>query len=430
MTPFYADSLATLYQGDVLDVLRQLPSGSVQCIVTSPPYFGLRDYGLPRSVWGGDPECAHEWNSLSYQRRSNDGGKEGTKQGTNLGANGRDVPIEHALCCHCNAWLGCLGLEPSPELFIEHCVVLFREVRRVLRDDGTLWLNIGDSYNGSGGAGGDYGAGGLKEGQPRYPGRHLGGDLKPKDLIGIPWMLAFALRADGWYLRSDIIWHKPNAMPESVTDRPAKAHEYVFLLTKSARYFYDADAVREPNVRLWDVANNGSVGKNGYKDHTPITGGPPGTPEPNPAGRNKRTVWTIATAPYAAAHFATYPPALVEPCILAGTSQRGACPHCGTAWRRTSGIRPHGAVNIVTHGWEQSCACPAAEPVPCAVLEPFAGSGTTLMVAKRLVRRSIGIDLSADYLALAVERIKSAEPGIQLDMMSTWELTPTGAGDG
>jgi DNA modification methylase len=390
MTPFYADSLATLYQGDVLDVLRQMPSNSVQMCVTSPPYYSLRDYQVP----------------------------------------------------------GQIGLEATPELFIEKLVMVFREVRRVLRDDGTLWLNIGDSYNGSGGAGGDYGEGGLKEGQPRYPGRHLGGDLKPKDLIGIPWMLAFALRADGWYLRSDIIWHKPNPMPESVTDRPAKSHEYVFLLTKSARYYYDADAVREPQTEPW--RSTGKLEQRGAKDvDAGINGGFGLDGERprlyNPAGRNKRTVWTIATAPYPNAHFATYPPALVEPCILAGTSQRGACPHCGAPWRRlvdkrylspiiTTGTeegrydkgrnrnvtRMGDGVDVTTTGWQQECACPAAEPVPCTVLEPFAGSGTTLMVAKRLVRRSVGIDLSADYLALAVERIKSAEPGIQLDMMSAW----------
>ncbi len=442
LTPYYTDSLATLYQGDVLDVLRQLPSGSVQCVVTSPPYYSLRDYGT--GTWdGGDPDCDH-----LHPKGANPERQLATSTlGHDSKTQGHQQQRYGATCGRCGATRidQQIGLEATPEAFIAKLVAVFREVRRVLRDDGTLWCNIGDSYNGSGGAGGDYGEGGLKEGQPRYPGRRLGGDLKPKDLIGIPWMLAFALRADGWYLRSDIIWHKPNPMPESVTDRPAKAHEYVFLLTKSARYYYDADAVREPHAGPLHAPGNkfrpemvaGPMDRGGRsqweRDMSETWG--------NPAGRNKRTVWTIATAPYPNAHFATYPPALVEPCILAGTSERGACPHCGAPWRRVvsrelvpSGKSAkrgtardvndhrdkwgdeHGSYAVTTTGWEQSCACPAAEPVPCVVLEPFAGSGTTLMVAKRLVRRSIGIDLNPEYLDLAVKRIRSAEPGVQMDM--------------
>jgi DNA modification methylase len=252
-------------------------------------------------------------------------------------------------------------------------VDVFREVRRVLRDDGTLWLNLGDSYAGGGGY------------SPNSP-SNLAGSLssvaavsrvagatknapfcKPKDLVGIPWMLAFALRADGWYLRSDIIWAKPNPMPESVTDRPTKAHEMLFLLSKSPRYYYNADAIREGVSEASVVA-----GANG-KGESLVLGQDLGLEyadrwdamtkeEQADAGRNKRSVWTIATAPYAEAHFATFPPALVEPCILAG------CPEGGI------------------------------------VLDPFIGSGTTALVARRLGRKAIGIDLNAGYLDMAVRR--------------------------
>ncbi|MBY6273924.1 MAG: hypothetical protein CW346_17265, partial [Bacillaceae bacterium] len=225
-------------------------------MVTSPPYFGLRNYGVD----------------------------------------------------------GQIGLESTVEEYVQTMVEVFREVRRVLRKDGTLWLNLGDSYNGSGGAGGDYAEGGLKEGQPKYPGRRLDG-LKPKDLIGVPWRVAFALQADGWYLRSDIIWSKPNPMPESVTDRPTKAHEYVFLLAKSERYFYDADAIREPHTVDWIGRNIKSA--KGNKDRND---GGKACETGNPAGRNKRSVWEISTKPFPEAHFATFPPELPEICILAGTS--------------------------------------------------------------------------------------------------------------
>lgn len=221
---------ATILVGDVRKRLSDIPDESVQCCVTSPPYWGLRDYG-------------------------------------------RD---------------GQLGLEQTPEDYVEQMVETFAEVRRTLKDDGVLWLNLGDSYNGSGGAGGDYSPGGMKEGQPKYPGRKVS-SLKPKDLVGIPWRVAFALQADGWWLRQDIIWHKPNPMPESVRDRCTKAHEYLFMFTKSAQYFFDHEASRE----------QGSSGM-----------------------RNRRSVWKIATRPFKDAHFAVMPEALCEPPILA-TSKPG-----------------------------------------------------------------------------------------------------------
>lgn len=490
MTPYYDDGWASLYVGDALETLREIPDGAAQMCVTSPPYWGLRDYGVE----------------------------------------------------------GQLGLEATPEEYVERMVAVFREVRRVLRDDGTLWLNIGDSYAASGPAGGA-GKQYTNVGSVDVPVRKPMGGCKPKDLVGIPWMLAFALRADGWYLRSDIIWAKPNPMPESVTDRPTKAHEMLFLLSKSPRYYYNADAIREgvseasvvagangkgeslvlgqdlgleyagaafsavcvrlaatvldlaqrqnqlglfaldaevrqqgtdggaslavvhvPVVRraaaeaarfadgdisakqflsemdrlcvalpdgddlkkTWRLAalhvghidsdgdgsvaidNAGEVGKfkfihnqqstilgSGSSARRGLTGdaySPPGQSPPGQSphgnartdkqrghsrrhagfndrwdgmtkeeqssmGRNKRTVWTIATEPYPEAHFATFPTALVTPCVLAG------CPEGGT------------------------------------VLEPFAGSGTTLQVAKELGRKSIGIELNADYAKLATQRL-------------------------
>jgi DNA modification methylase len=350
--------------------------------------------------------------------------------------------FEHGFCLRCGAWYGELGLEPRPELYIEHMVEIFREVRRVLHPSGTVWVNMGDSYNGSGGAGGDYNKGGLKEGQPRYPGRNVG-TLKPKDLVGIPWMLAFALRADGWWLRSDIIWSKPNPMPESVTDRPTKAHEYLFLLSKNKTYYYDADAVREANLpqtyeryrhkeslglpKVW-VEDDGKG--------IPISGGKNKNFNLNPAGRNRRTVWTIATQAYPGSHFATYPVALVEPCIKAGSSEHGVCPRCRNPWRRvvekspsphdgtTKSLYEKGSASqrialarqaarerggeyvstSTTLGWQPTCDHDL-EPVPALVLDPFIGSGTSCMVARKLGRNSVGLDLSYPYLQLAKDRL-------------------------
>lgn len=299
-----------LYQGDCLEVMRGMPDEYVHTCVTSPPYFGLRDYGVD----------------------------------------------------------GQIGLESRPEEYVERLVEVFREVRRLLRDDGTLWLNIGDSYNGSGGAGGDYSPGGLKDGQPRYPGRRIA-NLKPKDLIGIPWMLAFALRDDGWYLRSDIIWAKNNCMPESVTDRPTKAHEYIFLLSKSRQYYYDADAIREPYTEeragkvVGRAVHDSSIARGGDLSNI---GGYPKTHD----GRNKRSVWAVNTVPYGGAHFAVFPVALIEPCILAGA------------------------------------------PVDGVVLDPFVGSGTTAVACMRLKRKCVGIELNPEYLELARKRIAETQPAL------------------
>jgi DNA modification methylase len=311
-----------IIQGDCIEGLRTLPDASVHCCVTSPPYWGLRDYG-------------HD---------------------------------------------GQIGLEATPEAYVDRMVEVFREVRRVLRDDGTCWVNLGDSYSGGKtgrddadrtirlrGNAGDT----IRQGDVyACKNRTVPDGLKPKDLVGIPWRVAFALQADGWWLRQDIIWHKPNPMPESVRDRCTKAHEYVFLLTKSERYFYDAEVLREPYAdgvgkdRL--ACPKASVGRGGneanrlrsefYKN----------------GGRNRRSVWTVTTKPYSGAHFATMPPDLVEPCILAG------CPEGGT------------------------------------VLDPFAGSGTTLAVAAELGRSGIGCELNPEYIELAEQRIAKSKAKIPL----------------
>jgi len=347
---------------------RQIPlaDGSVHCVITSPPYYGLRDYGTAK--WeGGDPNCNH-----NPQRP--DGGDRSDRT-LPLGRGG----VYRDICAKCGAVRidQQIGLEQTPAEYVNDIVQVFREVWRILRDDGTVWLNLGDSYNGSGGAGGDYIEGGLKEGQPKYPGRHIN-NLKLKDLIGIPWMVAFALRDDGWYLRQDIIWHKPNPMPESVKDRTTKAHEYIFLLSKSPKYYYDYEAIAEPSAESTVVRYgyrsadkndpNVKINKFNYsmsseaqaaafeKANTIIAQG-------KIPMRNKRSVWTVTTKAYKGAHFATYPPELIEPMILAG------CPEGGI------------------------------------VFDPFAGSGTTVAVANSLGRRGIGIDLNYNYLQLAQERV-------------------------
>lgn len=391
---------ATLWYGrDARETLRNLPDKSVQTICTSPPYWGLRDYGVEPTVWGGDPACRHEWDGSA--------------------------------CRKCGAWLGALGLEPDFRDYIAHLVEVLEEARRVLRDDGTFWLNLGDSY--ASGKGHCFNPGGgansfgnkIKEAGARVQNRPNKSDLdrmrlKEKDLIGIPWRAAFALQERGWWLRSDIVWKKSNGLPESVTDRPTKAHEYIFLLTKSSSYFYDTEAVRE----------------------RPADGTP---------GRNRRSVWSVPTQPFDGAHFATWPPDLVRLMIKAGTSEKGRCPVCGAPWRRIVGKEgapgfcyagkkvgdrgaqvpshdtkkrlPETMQNRITTGWEPSCGCPAAPPVRCAVMDIFSGSGTTGMVSFQENRDFIGIDLNPKYLELAKARIvderSPSDPSDQDDCVLT-----------
>ena len=424
-----------LLQGDCLQQLATLPAASVQCCVTSPPYWGLRDYGTP----------------------------------------------------------GQLGLEATPDEYVANMVAVFREVRRVLRDDGTLWLNLGDSYasqpagNSPDRPSGFSQMAGRREGGavdlPKKDIRASG--LKPKDLVGIPWRVAFALQADGWYLRQDIIWHKPNPMPESVTDRCTKSHEYIFLLTKSARYYYDNEAVKEPQIcsdpRLiksgivrsreygYSTKENELRTGNRKYDDVPINYAGNGTNVKGHKGnsmntldgkRNKRSVWTVSTKPFKGAHFATFPPDLIEPCVLAGTSEKGCCEKCGKPWERvtikdieqpdgygnmgandgkwqgenkqSSGHRIQKNMNALraagrnhdnpfptktTTGWRSTCEC-GGEPVQCVVLDLFNGAGTTGVVAVQHGRRYIGIELNPDYLEMSRKRIQLARDSLTVPMFA------------
>lgn len=307
---------STILIGDCLEVLRGLPDGMAQTCVTSPPYYGLRDYGH----------------------------------------------------------VGQIGLEATPDAYVARLVDVFREVRRVLRDDGTLWLNLGDSYARAGGTDRQISSTGkvgntLKTLEMLPCRKQAPPDgLKDKDLLGIPWMVAFALRADGWWLRQDIIWHKPNPMPESVTDRCTKAHEYVFLLTKSARYFYDATAIAEEADYPGDDRHNRGDTRKSVDPLCADGGSRARTSNPIGLTRNARNVWTIATQPYSGAHFATMPPALAERCIKAGSKPGDM------------------------------------------VLDPFGGAGTTGLVADRLGRSATLIELNAEYARLARERITADAP--------------------
>ena len=429
-----------ILQGDAIYVMMALPSESVQCVVTSPPYWGLRDYGLPPTVWGGGDDCWHVWGDEQKPAGYRSNENRNTEGLASEAIQRRDQWQGSNFCHLCGAWRGQLGLEPTPELYVEHLVDVFREVKRVLREDGVLWLNLGDSYASNGGpepAQTKWQVDGASNGQNGGRSRKAG-CLKPKDLVGIPWRVAFALQADGWWLRSDIIWHKPNPMPESVTDRCTKAHEYVFMLSKSARYFYDAEAVREGSETVYRARekNNGeSAVDTKTRGHSGCCGAETGT-------RNRRDVWTIATQPYSGAHFAVMPPELAEVCIKAGSSEVGACPTCGSPWERVverqegepksyrrsrfdrgksaghhenrmqEGERGH----TVCTGWRPTCDCDA-EPIPCVVLDPFGGAGTTGLVADRLGRDAILIELNAEYCELAERRIKD-DAGMWAEVVS------------
>jgi len=422
---------------DVLEGLKQLPDNSVQCCITSPPYWGLRDYGTAK--WeGGSTDCDHL--EKKQLKQGNCGGlsNQPLKRGEQPYTESSNIQFKD-VCAKCGAKRidAQIGLESTPEAYVAKMVEVFREVRRVLRDDGTLWLNLGDTYHGGGG--GNYGSGlsvACEHGQHLTNVRNrleLPG-LKPKDLVGIPWRVAFALQADGWYLRQDIIWHKPNPMPESVTDRCTKSHEYIFLLAKSQRYYYDADAIKEQkaesSIARYAYARFGLNNKARDRDEAQyaVAGGDYSGTEKETATRNKRSVWTIATKSFSEAHFATFPEALVEPMIKAGTSERGNCPDCGMPWERqlertaknpcsredrqiaTGGAITGGVgknfpeLSIKTIGWQPSCTC-GKQPTPAIVLDPFFGAGTTGLVAQNLGREYIGIELNPEYVKIADERI-------------------------
>jgi DNA modification methylase len=685
MKPYWDNGVVRLYQGDA----RALPleDESVHCVVTSPPYWGLRDYGIEPSVWGGI-DHAHEWGEEQVSTATL-GATLGGPSSTLTNWAGSHEPakvyaekaqttnVSQGSFCPCGAWLGTLGLEPTPELYVQHIVEVMREVRRVMRSDATCWLNLGDSYAGSWGAQSrpnDNDVGSNPEGGSMLSARqieahpkgqtHTGSlkntpGLKPKDLVGVPWRVALALQADGWWLRSDIIWNKPNPMPESVqgshftrhrvtieeyeklsslrrerssgqdrtgdmpdvsageipdrqealskepeggsdntgtrrargrageapsalssgvgatsensperdgtsreqeagrravspiteeqgqetqglrqaksgdsagppsnrrglagdsggtqeplpllqetensddrprhpfeqggearegesrpsvqgvqlgeeqqdnqalvdcpgcskckdgyifrlsAGRPTTAHEHVFLLTKAATYFYDSDAIREPHAEPWrgtgrlESTTPHSHRKDG--DERGLNRQPvfvPARREYNPAGRNKRSVWEIATEPYPDAHFATFPEALVRPCILAGTSERGVCPECGAPWERVverdsveqTGVTPKqqgyrdqglasgkstigrtkawepGEGSTTTTGWAPGCTCGREDTIPATCLDVFAGACTTALVAQKLGRRAVGVDLKPEYLAMGIKRLEA-----------------------
>jgi site-specific DNA-methyltransferase (adenine-specific) len=449
-------------KGNARDLLREIADESVNCIITSPPYWGLRAYGTEPQVWANGRELCvdkqHEWVKTQprRQRSESDCGS-----GNNKGNRGAAYnAVSGNQCARCNAWRGELGLEPTVSLYIAHLIEIFQEVKRVLRSDGTCWVNLGDSYASFKGASGSRGAehqakrqargeslnsaaqtlGGANQTRPTDNRAGLRDDgLKPKDLIGVPWRFAFAMQDHGWILRQDIIWHKPNPMPESVRDRCTKAHEYIFLFSKSQRYYFDSDAILEPanydgrkDTRMkgakkypngfvppdatantlhisgherWsrkltqqnlsrqstaggrdrdtgeylgrkmygtDFAGDGSALK-GHTGSCDADGNPlnrigvDGIP-----ARNKRSVWTVATKPYSGAHFATFPPKLIEPMVLAG------CPKGGT------------------------------------ILDPFSGAGTTGLVALQHKRNYIGLELNPEYIEIARERIDKVQTQMDL----------------
>jgi len=510
--------------GHVIDVLRSLPEKSVQCVATSPPYYGLRVYkGAEPVIWGASHDCQHEWGE-TYKIHNGGHGK--SDLDFNIGRDRSGVNTARdfeggQFCVKCNAWRGSLGLEPTPELYVQNIVEIFRDVRRVLRDDGTVWLNLGDSYAGSGKGGNN----------PEYQKRHtqfgqtvrketLGPNLgvpdglKNLDLIGIPWSVALALRADGWFLRMDNIWGKLATMPESqdgwkwvkcmrkkkggergkeewrngaMPERPqqdhdgkdfhqsaeyepcpgcpkcspnggyilrrgswraTRSHEYIFMLTKTDRYFSDSDAVREE-------AKAESYARYKYKfggeknitlkatDNPRAVVGMKGS-----AGRNLRSVLKFKMTPFKGSHYATFPLGIPTLAIKASTSEGGACPTCGAPYARVLNIvRPNwkdeglttehevGQRKIAmelygeagnqktrsiadifgratksgreTLGWKATCKCDVnGPPVAQTVLDPFVGAGTTLIAAMELGRNAIGIDISADYKKLAERRIE------------------------
>lgn len=348
--------------GECVEGMQGIGDQSVHCVVTSPPYWAMRNYGVDEQI----------------------------------------------------------GMEKTPEEYIDKLSRVFREVHRVLRNDGTLWLNLGDK-------------------------------IRDKNLLCIPWRVAMALQREGWYLRQDIIWSKPNPLPESVTDRCTKSHEFIFLLTKSPKYYFDHEAIREPAVTgKWDampkIGGTKHVGSGSNPSRTYSGNRPPGSGK-----RNKRSVWTVTPKPYRGAHFAVFPHDLIEPCILAGTSEKGCCPNCGSPLKRvvekekltrerpndrttrhTQGNGVNSCGNTVagvasrTVGWELTCRCTEhakdddgvtmcdLSPVPCTVLDPFVGSGTTIIVALQHGRNAIGCELNPEYANMAEERIaKELRPAPQ-----------------
>lgn len=447
--PYYEEPNARQYCGDALQVLRQLRAQCAQCCVTSPPYWGPRKYSGEQEIVWGDGHCEHEWGieTISAETWNRDGHVDfGDKQPKRSARPNRWQTVEHkrGFCSLCGAWKGAFGLEPTPEMYVEHTIEFLRAIRRVLRKDGVVFWNIGDSYASQAGGYSDKGSRGRNDcisvktraavlsgkRRQRPPG------LKPKDLCQIPERVGIAACDDGWWVRSKIIWSKNNPMPESVKDRPTDSHEYILMLTKAKSYYWDIDAVREPQTggahsRGTEACNKPyQEARGSYHDfYSPVV--------ELPGGRNMRTVWTMNTEPYPDAHFAVFPTELPRRCILAATSEKGNCSNCGKPWVRITeprftdhtgntesaydkgttanrlallrqAAREQGgeySSETKTVGWKPQCKC-NAEIEPPVVLDPFSGVGTTGVVAKQLGRRAILIDTSEDYCRMAQRRIE------------------------
>jgi len=493
----FENALTTLHRGDALDVLRDLPDASFHCVVTSPPYYGLRSYGIPPRVWGGRDGCRHKWGEpmrhglRGLRGQSGAGGNKQARVADAGRAGGSGGGGQY--CALCGGWLGCLGNEPQPWQYTQHLVELFREVRRVLRPDGVCWLNLGDCHSSET----------LDAESPGYrrpPQSPMAPpQIKPRDLVGVPWAAALALRADGWALRSASPWIKPNAQPEPVRDRPTTGHEYLFQLTPGVDVEYWTHPrkrgvrgrVSPPREWEWVHRNTGAVSQHPpvankdlakrlwfrrslwsarYVHYDPdavrkaAAGSKDGT---DYDARNRRTsdamaeavaywgdtiaaieagdalallpdgspgAFTVNVGSCAAAHFAVFPYDLVVPCILSSTSHRGACPTCLAPYSRVveidrsfrgdwmagkrdtqeqtgrvavSGVGTSGKYSRTTTGHLPTCACEWAPPVPCRVLDPFAGTGTVPAVAQNLGRHGVGIEVSEDFCDIATDRLRS-----------------------
>lgn len=448
--------------GDAREQLRKIPDGTVHCMVTSPPFWGLRSYGDDEveTVWQGEDDCDHVWGPDLQGKRKDLKPEEERENTARLGtdeASGTAAAQGGNYCQKCGGWRGQLGLEPSPQQYVRNIREIFRGVHRVLREDGIAWLNIGDSYAGGGGIRGvpdDWDSISINDtDRHKYaeekPNRDVEG-LKDKDLVGIPWRVAFALQDDGWWLRSDVIWAKGisgkermgSCMPESVTDRPISAHEHIFLLAKSKHYHYDHIAVREElNSSVEEIKRAGESVRENHR-YGEVAGRPLGDASfrDPPSGGNPRDVLYLSTASYDEAHFAVFDESLPRFCIRAGTSTYGACVECGAPWERmvdnqrdeewseenipddedvpgpaeTSFNQETGTLhrdgggvygNHKTVGWEQTCDCETEKVQPCVVLDPFAGSGTTAIVAMQEGQKAVGIDVQPKYLDLMEDRI-------------------------
>ena len=460
-----------ILQGHSLEVLKGLPDECVHMTVTSPPYFGLRKYGVPPTVWDGSPDCSHEWSANIPAKRIShwetfewkDGRPANASKGWKEKVRNTKQTTCGSFCGKCSAWKGCLGQEPTMEMYIKHLNQIFAEVKRVLRKDGTFWLNLGDSYAGSGSP-----AGVFHDAKHLRPYNRRGKGLKIKDQCLIPhrialtlqgfaviyadelWKLVDALHqareendweavrwveevlrrwalaaklanSTGWWVRSTIIWVKENVRPESATDRPTNDFEYIFLLSKSKRYYYDAEAIKEPQKeisikRAFAVNHLERRKDNGKRIYSlssesqkkALAKLADSVRNGEQAKRHKRCVWTIPTHAFREAHFATFPADLIRPMILAGTSLK-VCAECGAPWKR---VIDDSEIGHVMTDWQPSCDC-EAETTKALILDPFMGAGTTAVVATELGRDFIGIEIGEKYIEMAYKRLE----GITLPLL-------------